>query len=78
MKTWSAGMVCKTVSADQVCKDSRIAAQGGAAPYSERCDAKQPGHSGVRAVRSHRAHIRGVPRIEVRPSRGVFLLRLLC
>ena len=28
MKTWSAGMVCKTVSADQVCKDSRIAAQG--------------------------------------------------
>ena len=28
MKTWSAGMVCKTVSTDQVCKDSRIAAQG--------------------------------------------------
>ena len=28
IKTWSAGMVCKTVSADQVCKDSRIAAQG--------------------------------------------------
>ena len=28
IKTWSEGMVCKTVSADQVCKDSRIAAQG--------------------------------------------------
>ena len=28
MKTWPAGMVCQTVSADQVCKDSRIAAQG--------------------------------------------------
>ena len=52
MKTWSVGMVCKTVSADQVCKDSRIAAQGSAAPCSERSDAKQPGHSGVRAVRS--------------------------
>jgi len=28
MKTWSAGTVCKTVSADQVCKDSRKSAQG--------------------------------------------------
>ena len=61
IKTWSAGTVCKTVSADQVCKDSRFRGARGAAPYSERSDAKQPGHSGARAVRSHRAHIRGLP-----------------
>ena len=67
MKTWSAGMVCKTVSADQVCKDSRRSGARGAAPCSERSDARQPGHSGARGVQSHGAHIRGLPRIEVRP-----------
>ena len=50
MKTWSAGMVCQTVSADQVCKDSRFRGARDAVPCSERSDAKQPGHSGVRGV----------------------------
>ena len=49
-------MVCKTVSADQVCKDSRIAAQGSAAPCSERSDARQPGHSCVRLFAPQDAH----------------------
>ena len=37
-----------------------------ALPCSERSDAKQPGHSGVRAVRSAGRTIQGLPCIEVR------------
>ena len=46
--------------------DSRFRGARYVTPCSEHSDAKQPGHSAFRAVRSHRTHILGLPRIKVR------------
>ena len=77
MKTWPAGMVCQTVSADQVCKDSRIAAQG--VQPLVRNEVTPPRHSGS-GGRSHGAHIRGIPPYRSAPlvPKGFPHIAVLC
>ena len=48
-------------------KDSRISGARGAAPCTERSDAKQPGHPSSGLSASQSARIQGLPCIEVRP-----------
>ena len=66
MKTWSAGMVRKTVSADQVCKDSRIAAQG-VQPLVRNAVTQNAPDIQVSGVFAPQDAHTGLPRIEVRP-----------
>ena len=54
-------------------KDSRISGARGAAPCTERSDAKQPGQSLSGLSASQSARIQGLPCIEVRPCyQGLF------